>query len=205
MKKKLLSLVLAGAMVASTSVSAFAATPNIVGPDNKEHEAQIKLTGDVENEDGGIQPGTISVSIPTTSSFRVNSEGEFVGTTIKVENSGAGKVDVFAKKFTDVTPQAKITVVAEGSVSNRGQVSLKLRGTSGIAYFGSAVGTKGTGVYSEPTLAESSNVNEQKLASVSPAGEETLFLEGTSTKGTDASEAIRDDFTIVLKVAKSNS
>lgn len=201
MKKKLLSLVLAGAMVATTSVSAFAATPNIVGPDNKEHEAQITLTGDVENESGGIQPGTISVSIPTASSFRVNSEGQFVGTTIKVENSGAGKVDVFAKGFTDVTPQAKITVVAEGSVSNRGEVSLKLRGTSGIAYFGSAVGAQGTGVYSDPTLLTS--VNEQKLASVSSAGEETLFLEGTSTKGADASNAIRDDFTIVLKVAKS--
>ena len=201
MKKKLLSLVLAGAMVATTSVSAFAATPNIVGPDNKEHEAQIKLTGDVENETGGIQPGTISVSIPTASSFRVNSEGQFVGTTIKVENSGAGKVDVFAKGFTDVTPQAKITVVAEGSVSNRGEVSLKLRGTSGIAYFGSAVGEQGTGVYSDSTLLKS--VNEQKLASVSSAGEETLFLEGTSTKGDDASNAIRDDFTIVLKVAKS--
>mgnify|MGYP005873856317 CR=1 FL=1 len=201
MKKKLLSLVLAGAMVASTSVSAFAATPNIIGPDNKEHEAQIKLTGDVEDQRGQVQPGTISVSIPTTSSFRVNSEGKFVGTTIKVENSGAEKVDVFAKGFTDVTPEGSITVVAEGNVNNRGDVSLKLRGTSGIAYFGSDVGEQGTGVYSDPTL--DTSVDEQKLASVSSGGEETLFLEGTSTKGADANNAIRDDFTIVLKVAKS--
>ena len=202
MKKKLLSLVLAGAMVASTSVSAFAATtPNIVGPDNVDHEAQIQLTGNVEDESGNIKPGTISVSIPTTAAFKVDQDGNFVGTTIKVENSGAEKVDVFAKGFTDITPNANITVVKESEATVRGKISLNLKGSSGIAYFGSASGDRRTGVYSEPTLTTS--VDEQMLATVSSGGEENLILNGTSVKGENATEALRDDFTIILKIAKS--
>lgn len=202
MKKKLLSLVLAGAMVASTSVSAFAATtPNIVGSDNVDHEAQISLTGNVEDQSGGIKPGTISVSIPTTAAFKVDQNGKFVGTTIKVENSGAGKVDVFAKGFTDITPNENITVVQESQATTRGNISLNLKGTSGIAYFGSAIGDRETGVYSNPTLTTS--VDEQILATVSSGQEENLILSGTSVKGDDASQPLRDDFTIILKIAKS--
>lgn len=202
MKKKLLSLVLAGAMVASTSVSAFAATtPNIVGSDNVDHEAQISLTGNVEDEHGGIKPGTISVSIPTTAAFKVDQNGNFVGTTIKVENSGAGKVAVFAKGFTDITPNKNITVVKESEATERGKISLNLKGTSGIAYFGSEKGSNQTGVYSDPTL--DTNVSEQILAKVSSGQEENLILNGTSVKGTNATESLRDDFTIILKIAKS--
>ena len=202
MKKKFLSLMMAAAVVATTSVSAFAATtPNIVGPDNVDHEAQIKLTGNIEDENGATQPGTISVSIPTTASFRVNSDGNFVGTNITVNNSGVDNVDVFAKAFTDVTPDEKITVVKESEAIERGKISLKLRGTSGVAYFGSASGGKKTGVYSNADL--STNVDQQKLATVAPGVQEDLVLEGTAVKGSDASEALRDDFTIVLKIAKS--
>lgn len=201
MKKKLLSLVLAGGMVASTSVSAFAAVPNIVGPDNKEYNSQIKLTGDIEDESGNTQPGTISVSVPTTASFRVDSNGDFIGTTITVNNSGVENVDVFAKAFTDVTPSDNITVVAENNIANRGDVSLKLRGSSGVAYFSSTAGSKKTGVYSDATI--TTNVDEQKLATVSPGVPEDLALEGKSIKGDSAEHAVRDDFTIVLKIAKS--
>ena len=52
MKKKLLSLVLAGAMVASTSVSAFAATISttngvINGSDENEYTTDVEITGKV--------------------------------------------------------------------------------------------------------------------------------------------------------------
>ena len=84
MKKKLLSLVLAGAMVASTSVSAFAEEQSVAGeqvqsvaggqvesvaggkidgPDNKQYSTEVKIKGDVEDNKGQTKPGTLSVTV----------------------------------------------------------------------------------------------------------------------------------------------
>ena len=69
MKKKLLSLVLAGAMVASTSVSAFADTFDIqkgTGTD-----VNVSITGNLEGSDGATVPGTVTVTVPTAAVFNV--------------------------------------------------------------------------------------------------------------------------------------
>ena len=44
MKKKFLSLMMAAAVVATTSVSAFAATPNVTGREDQEHEVEVKIS-----------------------------------------------------------------------------------------------------------------------------------------------------------------
>ena len=124
MKKKLLSLVLAGAMVASTSVSAFAATEHvgngeINGADNKEYTTNVTIEGNVENDEGDIKPGTLSVTVPTSAAFTVNKGGDFQSAPINIKNSGTQSVDVYAYRFVDVTPDEGngISVIGKNRLS----------------------------------------------------------------------------------------
>lgn len=202
MKKKLLSVLMAGALVATSSVNAFAADIN--GLDDQEYDAPITVTGDIEDKEGNTKPGTITVTVPTTAGFTLTKDGAFVGSTITITNKGTGKVDVFAKGFTDSTPTENITVVSEGDVQDRGDVSLRLHGGLGVAYFGSATKTQKTGVYSDSSL--TTEVTSQKLETIAKNSEATLRLEGTGEIGQgedDRAIAIKDNFTLVLKIAKS--
>lgn len=212
MKKKLLSLVLAGAMVATTSVSAFAApisAPNgqINGADDQEYTTNVNVTGDVQNQDGHIKPGTISVSVPTAANFTVDKDGGFLGTTINVSNTGTQDVDVYAYGFTDTNPNSGITVGKEGELSgqDRTHVSLRIQGNVGTAHLSSTSATKRTGVYSDNTLDTSKEVDEWKIATVGQNATEGLRLEGNAgSNGNEVTEAVRDNFTLVLKVKKTS-
>lgn len=100
MKKKLLSLVLAGAMVASTSVSAFADTNTQeydISRGTAEH--RVNIEGHVENSKGETVPGTISVTVPTSVAFTINSNGDITGGKIKIVNKSKEKVEVVAKSL----------------------------------------------------------------------------------------------------------
>lgn len=212
MKKKLLSLVLAGAMVATTSVSAFAApisAPNgqINGADDQEYTTNVNVTGDVQNQEGNIKPGTISVSVPTAANFTVDKNGGFLGTTINVSNTGTQDVDVYAYGFTDTNPNSGITVGKEGELSgqDRTHVSLRILGNVGTAHLSSTTATKKTGVYSDNTLDASKEVAEWKIATVGQNATEGLRLEGSAgSSGDSVTEAVRDNFTLVLKVKKTS-
>lgn len=203
MKKKLLSVLMAGVLVATSSVNAFADV--ITGADNKEHEAQINIKGDIQNSNGDVLPGTITVTVPTAASFTLDKDGIFHGTTITVENKGTGKVDIYAKSFTDVTPTAGITVVGTDEATERGMVSLHLRGTTGTAYFSSTPGDDNNGIYTDPAASEQDNA-PIKLADINPGSSANLELEGSGVLGNDPEAkkvAMSDNFTLVLKIAKS--
>lgn len=134
MKKKLLSLVLAGAMVASTSVSAFAQGPESAGgvqSADKEisqtpseatlprdytvtdtgADANISIKGEIANGKNELPPSTISISVPTAASFTVDKSGNLIGSTIKITSQGSEEVEVLAYKFKDTSGQEKINVV----------------------------------------------------------------------------------------------
>ena len=216
MKKKFLSLMMAAAVVATTSVSAFAATPEAVpggvinGEDNKEYTTDVTITGDVANDNGDTKPGTLSVTVPTTATFAVNNKGELTGSKIKITNDGSQKVDVFAYKFKDRNGTEGINIVGEDTFDSgaeqivRSKISLKLTGNSNTAYFKSADSDE-DGIYSNRNLGEKINTNsDYKIAYVPAAGEAELTLSGKAGKKTDGiSEAISEDFTLVLKIKKS--
>ena len=86
MKKKLLSLVLAGAMVASTSVSAFAATEdatyNIDSTTSQNHK--VTITGDIADEHNATLPSTITVTIPTAMAFKLIKREMLVGEELRL-------------------------------------------------------------------------------------------------------------------------
>lgn len=208
MKKKLLSLVLAGAMVASTSVSAFAATnPNVTGLDNQAHKTDITVTGDVQNNSGDIKPGNLSVTVPTTANFTVNSEGKFVGTEINIENSGTQKIDVLAYEFIDRNKDGGINVVKEEAVATenkRTTVSLKLEGNEGTAYFLSA-GT-GKNVFSNLQCTTEGGEDGVRVASIRNGESYKLQLKGTSnSSAAQIDNPESDTFTLRLKIKKSTT
>lgn len=221
MKKKLLSLVLAGAMVASTSVSAFAATPikvgngEITGADDQEYTTDVTIEGSVANDNGTLPAGTFNVTIPTKATFSVNEDGKLTGTTIKVSNKGKQSIDVYAEQFIDTTRSQGegITVVAESELEQKDRtfVSLQVYGKSGSVYLKTEDTNNAKGLYKTNKLQEVAADGYLKLISVAAGQEDNLTLTGKA--GQDDSnldekvvnEGIKDEFTLTLRIKKSDN
>lgn len=217
MKKKFLSLMMAAAVVATTSVSAFAAntavnTKDLTGSESSELTTDINITGDVEDESGAIKPGTLSVTVPTTASFRVKQGGGFTGSDLTVVNKGSKSIEVSVQKFVDVNGVDGIKVVSETETSKaantdgavkRDKVSLKVVGNVGVAYLGTKeqVGT-GSGVYSDKELHTELN-DGKKVAEIDAGQSYTMKLEGEAGKKNERiNTAIQDTFTLKLAIRK---
>ena len=82
MKKKFLSLMMAAAVVATTSVSAFAA--NVTDSDENEAQTDVKITGNVQDASGNDAPGTFKVTVPTTTNFTVTNKGVLLGNELEI-------------------------------------------------------------------------------------------------------------------------
>ena len=88
MKKKFLSLMMAAAVVATTSVSAFA--DETVTKDGS--KVNVTVTGSVNNNLDVAPAGTLNVTVPTALTFSVNSSGDLTGSEIVVTNRGTEKI-----------------------------------------------------------------------------------------------------------------
>lgn len=207
MKKKLLSLMMATAMVATTSVGAFAKDYDF--DESISQEAEVQITGDVQDDLGNVLPGTISVSVPTAAQFTVNDKGQVLGTNISVENRGNIPVDVSVERFVDTTgADNQITVVGNNVVTNnpnqveRTKVALNLSGTLGTVYLSSTPGSS-EGVYSDPDTMTQANDSQKKILNVVAGGTGKVVLSGDAGKQTGLNTPVRDTFTLTLKIAKS--
>jgi hypothetical protein len=213
MKKKLLSLVLAGAMVASTSVSAFADAPRtqeVTSFNEGSNTANVEIKGSVDKNNGDSAAGTISVSIPTALNFRVDKNGDISGGKITITNNGVDSVDVTAFKFQDRTPGTKITVKTPQNLDSltRDNVVLSIRGNKAKkAYFKTVTaGQDESGIVDETGNDEANGI---KVSTIRGYGDtDELSLEGYAGKGeltdTDAiANGITDDFTLTLKITKA--
>lgn len=219
MKKKLLSLVLAGAMVASTSVSAFAAdnsVTSITQSDKSDANAQVTITGEVLNDSGDAPEGNFNVTVPTAAAFSVSKLGGLQGGSITITNNGTQDIDVFADSFVDSTRNEgeNITVIKEGDVKtkNRTFVSLRLEGDIHTAYFKTETEEDKSGIYNKNTLDDADRVDKStglQLTNIEKKKSKTLQLIGRS--GQDDSQladdiktkGIRDSFTLTLRIKKS--
>lgn len=214
MKKKLLSLVLAGAMVASTSVSAFADTTDktvTVGSGETDHK--VTVTGNVTDNQNAIVPGTISVTIPTAVSFRVNSEGEIDSAIINIKSDSEESVDVIAYKFIDPSENSKITVVPESKLDEKKEqntndnrfISLSIKGGDKNFELKSADGTT-TGIM-KTGEAEYSEDEKRVIGTVTQGNSLRLRIEGKVAKSSNGYTApaspIQDDFQLMLKIKKT--
>ena len=213
MKKKFLSLMMAAAVVATTSVSAFA-EPNVTGSDNKDATTNVTVTGNVLNDTGDDPVGTFQVTVPTTSAFTVDENGNFTTAgKITIKNDGTQNIDVYAEKFVDTTYSdgEGITVVAESSVKDKDRtfVNLSIGGDLGTAYLKSE-DTSGAdkGIYKERTLT-TKGTDGIKLLNVQSGKSGDLNLNGSAGKvalGQDSpvkTKGAIDKFTLTLKIKKS--
>lgn len=209
MKKKLLSLVLAGAMVASTSVSAFA-DEITVDTNGKEHK--IEMTGRVEDTNGDIPSGTITVTVPTDVSFIIDQNGVVNGGTITIENrnSDKEKVEVVVKQFHDSNPTSGIVLVKDDELDNKGDesgkvyASLKLEGDTDSVQLVSDKDTSETGLVTTSGTKITSNTNTS-LGKAWNGSNLTLKLKGRTKSDYTAPAAgnsIKNGFSLLLKVQK---
>lgn len=209
MKKKFLSLMMAAAVVATTSVSAFAADKTIKDSDTTEPTTNVQITGKVLSQNGTEAPGTFNVTVPTTATFTVTQSAELLSTKIKVKNDGIQDIDVYAEKFVDTSANSGINVVAESELENlnRTNVSLSLAGTLATVYLKSEpITTTNKGLYKNKSLADNERATDDalKLTTVQAGDEGELTLEGKAGKSNDPQpEAVNNTFTLTLKIKKS--
>lgn len=229
MKKKLLSLVLAGAMVASSSVSAFAITQSEtsgitqtqtpattlsqtpteatgkqeVRVTDTEADANIKIEGKIADKKNVVPPSTISISVPTAASFTVDNAGKLVGSTMKITSEGNEEIEVLAYRFNDITGDEEINVVDSNTLKNentdRKKVSLRLSGDL------AAVSLKTTDSESGICEVNTSNQieNGKVIGTVNNGKALTLELEGDAVaKGAALENSVKDSFTLTLKFRK---
>lgn len=201
MKKKFLSLMMAAAVVATTSVSAFAAEVKKDGG-----TVDVTITGAVNNEQNQAPEGTISVTIPTALAFTVNNKGEVAGTSLDVENNGTERVEIYAYQFVDGDGTTGIDVVRpiqeeDRATTKTSKVSLSLAGNAGTAGFVS----NGNKIYDAKNPLQDAGEEGVKIATLGKVGEQnTVKINLTGIAGKDASGAvgINEQFTVKLRVKK---
>ncbi len=209
MKKKFLSLMMAAAVVATTSVSAFA--KDYKWTEGTDQNADVTITGNVANDQGHFVPGTLSVSIPTATTFTVDQSGNLKAPQITVENKGTETVDVYAYKFVDQTSTVgdRITVIPEGeleSADSTAKVTLKLDGNRGSAHLKTVDGATGTGVYAKAECETDAGETGAKLVSVEGNTSESITVSGKTKKNaTVPSKPIEDKFVLTLKIKKAQA
>lgn len=213
MKKKLLSLVLAGAMVASTSVSAFAATPTatttgeetILGSED-EKNINIGITGDVLDDKGNTKPGTINVTVPTAANFIVDKDGVLNSGNMVITNNSNERLVVTANQFVDSNGEQDINIIRKTEFDNGGasskerkEIWLRLNSeTKSVAFLSVDEGK----IYDYEYTGEENNA---EMGRIPAKGSMTLQLEGAGGTSGDANTSIRDKFRLVLKIKRDRS
>lgn len=213
MKKKLLSLVLAGAMVASTSVSAFATTtPTATTTEKKtiseienEKDVNVTVTGDILDDKGNAQQGTISVTVPTAVNFTVANDGRLASGDMVITNHSSEKLKVSVKQFRDADAEGNINIVKKSEFNNNGagsiprnQVWLNLVGEGTSVGFESAENGKVHDVNNYQPVSPT-----KELWKIGASGTLSLKLVGAGGQQSDALEnPVKDTFNLVLTIAR---
>lgn len=212
MKKKFLSLMMAAAVVATTSVSAFAATESTttketeISAGTNEQNVDVKVTGNILDDKGNAVPGTIKVTVPTATTFNVTKEGKLNSADMTIRNQGNEEIAVIVSGFEDANGSDKINVIKKtdfGTKEGKGRknIWLRLTGGSKVVSFGSDAGGK---VYEVNDGNDGEEAREAKIGQIASGGELTLTLdgEGGTQDANNTTEAIQDDFKLVLKVKR---
>ena len=156
------------------------------------------------NEDAGETPhGRFNVTVPTTASFTVKNNSEFIGTSIKITNNGEKPVDVSVANFIDVDGDYGIKLITDTEVDatkKRNEVNLFLENTAENKkiYLGNKE------LYSELGTEEITQEEKKKIAKVLAGSTSTINISGkagTSSEGIE--DPISNRFTLILKIKKN--
>ena len=205
MKKKFLSLMMAAAVVATTSVSAFADTKDYEVSKAKEAEANVTITGDIANTAGNVVPSTISVTVPTSANFSVDKLGNTVSPKIQITSRGEEPVLVIANGFYDTTGTGSINVVSQSEVesdTDGSKVALQLTGQTKSVVLKSEGGNNGLFKPDGSTAAEEEDTVLGTVTKSNPV-DLTLDVKVKSTGRTAPANPLHDQFTLKLKLKKA--
>lgn len=182
------------------------ANSTLTQSEDKEINHEVKITGDIANDEGEFKPGTIQVVVPTAANFTITKNGNFItSNNMAITNNGTSNIDVIVQKFIDTNGNSGIKVQGKNVIDennlSRSNISLNINGNRGTAYLGSD--NSKSGVYSEPNL--SNNTNDGILVSTIYGGSTgKLTLNGEASKGSETIDnPIQDRFTLILKIKKS--
>lgn len=214
MKKKLLSLVLAGAMVASTSVSAFAADSKVtteqitISSSQNEKEVPIEVTGNVLDSNGNAVPGTIKVTVPTATTFSVSNNGVLTSPQMTISNDGNEQIIVTASSFEDLTGQGEINLVQkfeddEQSTKERNEIWLRLKSRNKYIGLTSEVNSGVNGKIYDANY--TTGVQDCELGRIDSGENMTLEFEGKGGTNSPLTKPIKDSFKLVLKVKRART
>ena len=208
MKKKFLSLMMAAAMVATTSVSAFALDTNQLEIlDTVGKQSQVTVTGKVADDNGRLPANTINVTVPTSAQFTINQQGKVLAPEIEITSDNEEEVKVTAYKFSDPTGAEKINVVGNksdltGDTATKKGVYLTLVGKTGSVILKSTDSTK-SGLMKYDGSGEYGLEDNPELGNVSKGNPLKLNLVGeTSSSYAPPTDAISENFTLTLKIKK---
>lgn len=217
MKKKLLSLVLAGAMVASTSVSAFATTtPTATTTENKtilenedEKDVNVTVKGDILDDKGNAQQGTISVTVPTAVNFTVTKDGRLASGDMVITNHSGEKLKVSVKQFRDANAASNINIVKKSEFDNGSSSIPKEKIWLSLVGNGVSVGFESEESGKMYNLAnEGEAITTKEVGKIDGSGELRLNLEGgggTGASTSSSSAPIQDNFNLVLTIARDRA
>lgn len=156
------------------------------------------------NEDAGETPhGRFNVTVPTTASFTVKNNSEFIGTSIKITNNGEKPVDVSVANFIDVDGDYGIKLITDTQVDEnkkRNEVNLFLENTdeNKKIYLGNKK------LYSDLGTEAITQEEKKKIAKVLAGNTSVINISGkagTSTEGIE--DPISNRFTLILKIKKN--
>ena len=164
----------------------------------------IPTKGKMKEDAGETPHGRFNVTVPTTASFTVKNNSEFIGTSIKITNNGEKPVDVSVANFIDVDGDYGIKLITDTQVDatkKRNEVKLFLENTAENKkiYLGNKK------LYSE--LGEEHLISEEekkKIAKVLAGNTSTINISGkagTSAEGIE--DPISNRFTLILKIKKN--
>lgn len=164
----------------------------------------IPTKGKMKEDAGETPHGRFNVTVPTTASFTVKNNSEFIGTSIKITNNGEKPVDVSVANFIDVDGDYGIKLITDTQVDatkKRNEVNLFLENTAENKkiYLGNKE------LYSE--LGEEHLISEEekkKIAKVLAGSTSTINISGkagTSSEGIE--DPISNRFTLILKIKKN--
>lgn len=163
----------------------------------------IPTKGKMKEDAGETPHGRFNVTVPTTASFTVKNNSEFIGTSIKITNNGEKPVDVSVANFIDVDGDYGIKLITDTQVDatkKRNEVNLFLENTAENKkiYLGNKE------LYSELGTEAITQEEKKKIAKVLAGNTSTINISGkagTSAEGIE--DPISNRFTLILKIKKN--
>lgn len=163
----------------------------------------IPTKGKMKEDAGETPHGRFNVTVPTTASFTVKNNSEFIGTSIKITNNGEKPVDVSVAKFIDVDGDYGIKLITDTNVDEnkkRNEVNLFLENTAENKkiYLGNKE------LYSELGTEAITQEEKKKIAKVLAGSTSTISISGKAGTSSEAIEKpIGNTFTLILKIKKN--